>query len=389
MRHDYRYIVIGLGGIGSGAAHWLARRCGSDVLGLEQFELGHVRGESQDHSRIIRLSYHRPDYVELAKRAYQSWAQVESDSGQQLILKTGGLDLGPRVSAIPLQSYAESMRACDVPFEHLEAADIVRRWPQFRLREDIHGLYQAQSGIAMAARCTAAHQKMAREHGAQLREQACVTDIRDPGDGEISVVADGVEYRCQQLIVAAGPWSNRMLGYLGLRLPLEVTKEQVTYFHAADADAFSPQRFPVWIWMDDPSFYGMPAFGEAGPKVAQDAGGKPVDPDTRTFEPDPDNLLRVTNFLKEYLPGALGPIILTKTCLYTLTPDRDFLIDRVPGHHNVMLAIGAGHAFKFASVIGRVLSELAIDGSTSSNIAQFNYARPILQLAEPPKTYMV
>src|SRR5579872_2131153 len=112
-RNEYEYIVLGLGGIGSGAAYWLSRRAGADVLGLEQFELGHPRGESQDHSRIIRLSYHRPDYVALAKRAYDAWSQVETDAAEQLVLVTGGLDLGPRVSAIPLSSYADSMRACD------------------------------------------------------------------------------------------------------------------------------------------------------------------------------------------------------------------------------------------------------------------------------------
>ena len=165
MRSDFDYIVLGLGGIGSGAAYWLSRRAGANVLGLEQFTLGHVRGESQDHSRIIRLSYHRPDYVALAKRAYDAWARVEADAGEQLVLKTGGLDFGPRVSAIPLETYADSMRACDVPFEHMDAAEIMRRWPQFHLSDDIHGLYQQQSGIAMAARCTAAHQRMAREHG--------------------------------------------------------------------------------------------------------------------------------------------------------------------------------------------------------------------------------
>src|SRR5919205_2849983 len=95
MRTEFEYIVLGLGGLGSGAAYWLARRAGAEVLGLEQFEIGHVRGESQDHSRIIRLSYHTPEYVELAKHAYRAWAEVERDAGEQLVLRTGGLDLGP------------------------------------------------------------------------------------------------------------------------------------------------------------------------------------------------------------------------------------------------------------------------------------------------------
>src|SRR5215210_4029040 len=120
MKKDYEYIVLGLGGFGSAAAYWLSKRAGGEVLGLEQFELGHVRGESQDHSRIIRLSYHTPGYVELAKHAFRAWAEVEQDSGEQLIVRTGGLDFAPRMSAIPLSNYADSMAAAGVPFETLD-----------------------------------------------------------------------------------------------------------------------------------------------------------------------------------------------------------------------------------------------------------------------------
>ena len=159
---------------------------------------------------------------------------------------------------------------------------------------------------------------------------------------------------------------------------LEVTKEQVTYFAPADLTPFAPDRFPVWIWMDDPSFYGFPVFGEPAVKVAQDAGGKPVDPDSRTFDPDPENQARVQSFLQRYLPTALGPTLSTKTCLYTLPPDRDFIIDGVPGHPRTAVAIGAGHAFKFASVIGKILSELVLDGRTAADISGFRIDRPIL-----------
>ncbi len=388
MKRDYEYIVLGLGGLGSAAAYWLSRAAGRDVLGLEQFELGHVRGESQDHSRIIRLSYHTPFYVELAKRAYQSWAVVEADAQTPCILKTGGLDFGPRNGAIQLDTYSESMRACGVEYEQLDAGEIMRRWPQFRLTNDIHGLYQSESGIAMAARANAAHQRMAREHGATLKEHSPVTSVRSTA-GEVEVVAGGTAFRCRRLAIAAGPWSNGALGYLGLGLPLEVTQEQVTYYATPHLRDFEPGRFPVWIWMDDPCYYGFPVFGEKATKIAQDAGGKPVTAETRTFEPDPENFDRVESWARRYLPTALGPVLYTKTCLYTLTPDRDFVIDRVPGHENVCVAIGAGHAFKFASVIGRILSELAIEGRTSSNIAPFSIERPILLEKNPVRSYMV
>lgn len=386
-RRDYEYIVLGLGGLGSGAAYWLARTARADVLGLEQFELGHLRGESQDHSRIIRLSYHTPAYVRLAQRAYESWAEVGDEAREPMVLETGGLDVGPKASAIPLETYMAAMREVGVEFEHLEGAEIRRRWPQFRVGDDCHGVFQARTGIAKAAIANAAHQRLAREHGATLLDRTPVTTFRDVG-GEIEVVTGGAAYRCRRLVIAAGPWSNRALANAGIKLPLEVTKEQVTYFASPNLQAFKPGRFPTWIWMDDPCFYGFPVFGEAAVKVAQDAGGRPVDPDTRGFEPDPENFARVERFVRERLPDALGPVLYTKTCLYTLTPDRDFVIDRVPGM-GAVCAIGAGHAFKFASVIGRILAELALTDNTPSDISAFRLDRPILQQENPPVSYMV
>ena len=387
VKHDYEYIVLGLGGLGSGAAYWLSRAAGAEVLGVEQFELGHVRGESQDHSRIIRLSYHTPEYVELAKLAYDAWGTLERESGDQVVLKTGGLDFAPRDSKIPLDTYRHAMRACSVEFEDLDAGEIMKRWPQFTLSDDIVGLFQDQSGIAMAARANEAHRKMARANGATLIDETPVTNIITRGN-EVTVETARGNYSCRKLVIAAGPWSNRALGHLGIELPLEVTREQVTYFAAKRPDDFAPDIFPVWIWMDDPCFYGFPTFGEAGPKAAQDAGGKPVTADTRDFEPEPENLRGVEEFLSRYIPGALGPIIHTKTCLYTLTPDRDFVIDTVPGHDNVVVAIGAGHAFKFASQIGRLLSELALTGKSTIDLSSFALDRAILTMKNPPKNYM-
>ena len=388
MKHDYDYIVIGLGGIGSGAAYWLSRRAGSEVLGLEQFEIGHVRGASQDHSRIIRLSYHTPEYVQLATQAYAAWDVLEQDANEKLILKTGGLDFAPRVSAILLSDYINSLQACNVPFEHLDAEEIMRRWPQFRLTDDIHGLYQSEGGIVPAAKCNAAHIRLAREHGAVLRDKTPVTSIRDAG-GEIEVVADATTYRCKKLIMAVDAWANQLLAHFGMTLPLTITQEQVTYFATPHLADFAPSRFPIWIWMDDPCYYGFPVYGEAGTKAAQDVGGDEVTADTRTFEPNPAALQRVEDFLKKYIPAAHGPILYTKTCLYTLTPDRDFVIDSVPGYENVFVALGAAHAFKFASLIGKILSELAIDGATDSDIEPFKMDRRILTKENPAKNLIV
>lgn len=388
IKTTYQYIVLGLGGIGSAAAYWLARRVGAEVLGLEQFELGHLRGGSHDHSRIIRLSYHTPEYVRLAQRAYQCWADLEAVAQETLLLKTGGLDLGPAEGAFPLSDYSHSLTTCHIPFEALDAAEIMRRWPQFRLTDDIHGLYQAESGIAPAARCTVTHQRLAREYGATLLDKQPVLSIRD-NDGEIEVETSERVYRCHKLIIAAGAWSNHHLVHFGLKLPLTVTQEQVIYFATPHLTDFAPERFPIWIWQDEPCYYGFPVYGEAGVKISQDAGGDEVTVETRTFEPNPAILQRVENFIRDYLPTAWGPVLYSKTCLYTLPPDRDFILDTLPGYQNCLLAIGAGHAFKFASVLGRILSELALEGHTESNIAPFKIDRPILTEANPVKSFMV
>jgi sarcosine oxidase len=392
VRNDWDAIVVGLGAIGSGAAYWLSKRLGDRVLGLEQFELGHSKGAGQDHSRIIRLSYHRPDYVRLARRAYACWAEVEAESGVTIVPTTGGLDIGPRDGAIPLADYIAAMTAERVPFEHLDGPEIQRRWPQWRLGDEHHGLYQGDAGIADPNRGNAAHQRLARARGATLLERSPVTRLRERGDGTVEVhVGDGSLHTTRRVVLATDAWTNDLLDGFDRRLPLTIIEAQVTYFAAPDAARFAPERFPIWIWMDDPSFYGFPTYGEAGPKSAEDVGGDEVTPATRTFERNEVGFRRLTDFLARHLPEHLGPEILTKTCLYTLTPDRDFVVDRLPDHPGVIVALGAAHAYKFASVLGRVLSELALDGSTPSagEIGRFTIDRPILLEANPATSFLV
>ena len=392
MRNDWDAIVIGLGAIGSGAAYWLSRRLGDRVLGLEQFELGHGNGAGQDHSRIIRLSYHRPDYIRLARRAYESWAAVEAESGTRIVTRTGGLDIGPREAAIPLEDYTSAMDAESVPYEHLAGPEISRRWPQWRLGDEHHGLFQEASGIADPNKGNAAHQRLARASGATLLEYAPVVRLHALGDGTIEVeLADGTRHRAPQVVLAADAWTNDLLASFDRRLPLTIIQAQVTYFAAPDPARFAPDRFPIWIWMDDPSFYGFPTYGEAGPKAAEDVGGDEVTPATRTFERNEIGYRRLVDFLERHLPEHVGPEIATKTCLYTLTPDRDFVVDRLPDVPGVVVALGAAHAFKFASVLGRVLAELVVDGSTPSagELERFRIDRPILLEANPATSFLV
>ena len=384
---NYHTIVIGLGGIGSGALYWLSRRLGSNVLGIEQFHLGHVRGGSQDHSRIIRYSYHTPEYVKLAFGAYDAWDELEADADEKLIVKCGGIDLSPADAVIPISDYTSSMDALGVPYEMLSAQDAMARWPQWRLTDDIRVLYQEDSGLAPAAKCMAAHLRMARTHGAQIVERAPVSAIKSVGN-EVEVTAGGEVYRCEKLVIASGAWSNHLLDHFGMRINLTVTQEQVVYYDSPQIPDFMPDRFPIWIWMTEPCFYGFPVYGENGPKVSQDVGGREVTAESRTFEIDPAYAGRLDDFVQKYLPGAFGPPILTRTCLYTLPPDRDFVLSPLPDHPNVSVAVGAAHAFKYSSLLGQILSELSIDGTTEHNIAPFDIARPSLHAAEPETNFM-
>ncbi|HZS87248.1 MAG TPA: N-methyl-L-tryptophan oxidase [Chloroflexota bacterium] len=389
MTREFEYIVVGLGGLGSGAAYWLARRAGKAVLGLEQFELGHERGASEDHSRVIRYSYHAPYYVELAQHAFAAWHELEADAGETLLVNTGDLQITPPGGAVPLSDYIDSMTAHDRPFELLDAAEIMRRWPQFHLDDGVRALYSPEGGIAPASKGNAAHARLARRYGATLLEGTPVTAIRPLADG-VEVATAETTYRCRRLVLTADAWTNRLLEPLDLRLPLTMTQEQVTYYASPHLEEFRPGRFPIWGWLDDPFFYGVPVYGEErGVKAAQDAGGRAVTPETRTFDPDLAMLERVSAFVQRTLPRAYGPVLYSKTCIYTMTPDRDFVIDTLPGYPQIALALGGGHAYKFAGLIGRILSDLAIDGTTSYNIGPFDYERPILQMAEPPRNFML
>jgi sarcosine oxidase len=194
------------------------------------------------------------------------------------------------------------------------------------------------------------------------------------------------------VVLTADAWTNHLLAHLGTSLPLTVTREQVTYFAPAAPERFGADRLPVWIWMDDPSFYGFPTYAEAGNggfvKAAQDCGGVVTSADGRTFDTDPAALDLLRGFVTDLLPG-IGAPAQTVTCLYTLTPDRDFVVGPVPGHPAVLLGLGAGHAFKFAPTFGRLLSDLAVNGFTSSDISAFAPDRRALVDADHPVSWLV
>jgi sarcosine oxidase len=375
---SFEYAVVGLGALGSATAWQLARR-GLRVVGLERFELGHERGASHDSSRIIRHSYHRADYVGLTFEAYDDWATLEADVEEPLLSVTGGVDLFPPDAAIPAVDYTKAMDERGVPYEVLDTHDVAQRWPQLVLPDGTVTLYQARTGIAPAARGVAALQRSAARYGAELRDRSPVTALRDHGSEGVELDAGGTTYRVRRVVVAADAWTNDVLGHLGAAVPITVTQEQVTYFAPPDPERFAADRFPVWIWMDDPSFYGFPTYGEPTVKAAQDCGGPAVTGDDRSFDPDPARVALLAEFMARTFPGS-GPVQRSRTCLYTLTPDRDFVLDTVPGHPAVAVGLGAAHGFKFAPTFGRLLADMAVTGAagTPVDVSAFRLDRPAL-----------
>ncbi len=370
------YVVVGLGALGSATAWQLARR-GASVVGLEQFELGHARGASHDTSRIIRHSYHTPAYVDLTFAAYDDWADLESVAGESFVTITGGVDLFPQDAAIPMDTYTSSLDACDVPYDVLTADQAMARWPQFNLPAGTSVLHQARTGIVPAGRSTATTQRLAVLAGATLHDRSPVTGLTDFGD-HVDVEAGNRTFRCRRVVVTADAWTNDILGHLGVELPLVVLQEQVTYVQPADPSSFAPERFPVWIWMDDPSFYGFPCYGATTIKSAQDCGGHPVDPHTRSGDVEPEAERRLVDFVSTLLPGAGSAVVNSKTCLYTLTPDRDFAIGALPGHEGVVVGLAAAHGMKFAPTFGRLLADVASTGRTDTDISPFAPGRAAL-----------
>lgn len=349
--------IVGLGSMGSATA-WAATRQGMSVIGFEQFELGHERGASHDTSRILRHSYHTPHYVGLTFHAYDAWDRLEADSGVTLVTRTGGIDFFPPNAAIDMSTYTSSMDAHAIPYEILDVAQVQARWPVFTPPADTISLYQERSSIVPAALGTATMQRLARERGAQLHDRTRVEAIL-PGVDSVTIVTSAGTYTADRVVVTADAWTAALIRPLGWDIPLTVTEEQITYVDLDDPAAYSD--IPLWIWMDDPSFYGFPCYGEPTMKAAEDCGGPEVTGDIRSGELDVAMRDRLMGFLRANFTG-IGEPIRSKRCLYTLTADRDFVLSPVPGHERVIVGLGAAHGFKFAPAFGEMLTALVLGG---------------------------
>jgi sarcosine oxidase len=326
--------------------------------------------------------------VRFARDSYAVWAELEREAGEQLVYRTGGLDLYPENAHGWIDDYRSALDRCEVPYEWFEPAEVMSRWPQWQLPADVRSMFQEDSGIVAAARANAAHRRLAESLGATLVPNARVERVTLNG-GLYELVTGDAVYRAERLILAADAWTNDLLGQLWRPINLIVTQEQVTYYDSKDRDAFAPERFPIWIWMGEPSFYGFPAFGELGAKIGRDVGGPEVTGDRRSFEPRRGYSEDLDAFMRSHLPTGFGPYLKQKTCLYTMTPDREFVLDKVPGHAHAAVGLGAAHGFKFASIFGRSLVEMVFDGVTKSDVSQWGIDREVLTMDDPPKALVM
>lgn len=387
MKTAYTHIVIGAGALGTAAAYRLARAGSSDVLVLEQFELGHAKGASEDHSRIIRHAYHSRVYTALTHEMFRTWAEIEEESGLRLYLKTGGLELARAGSpgALELANYRNTL-AAGVVSEDLTADDVRARWPQWRIEDDVIGLYQADGGILDIRQACAAHIGLARQLGVEFLPGTRVTRIEDR-DSHVVVETPGGTFTAKSVVLCVASWAGELLPSLGVDWKLTLSQEQVSYFATPHLREFAPDRFPMWIWHGDRVFYGFPIYGEVGVKIARDMSGRFITSEQRSYEPLAEETELLAGFLRERLPRAVGPELLSRTCVYDMTPDRDFVLDRLPGHPRITIGMGAAHVAKFASLVGEILADLTLEGATRHPIEPFRADRPALTDPDYPTAF--
>ncbi|KAJ5682889.1 FAD dependent oxidoreductase [Penicillium macrosclerotiorum] len=370
---QYDVAVVGLGVLGSGAAYYAARK-GAKVIAFEQFEFGHVHGASHDTSRIVRTSNFTPEYVRLAKSAYKDWAELERITGQKLLTTTGGVIFFPEEQGAPVQAtdFTTSLDASEVPYELLSPQEVKNRWPQFDVPENVATVFTADSGIAHASKTVSLLQSLARTHGAVLKDQTRVDRVypKTSGDGVV-IKTSKSQFQASKVILATDAWVNKLLAPLGTHIPISVMQEQVTYFKPTEPVDFQADRFPVWIWMGTTCFYGFPCYGEPTIKAARDTANNFMTPEQRTYVHSPELLQQLSSFLKSLIPDHKRQPLRTVTCQYSITPDRQFVLSPLENHPDIIVGLGAAHAFKFAPAFGRALAELAVDGRTNEDISKF------------------
>lgn len=373
----YDAIVLGLGGMGAAALDHLARR-GARVLGLEQFDLVHDRGSSHGETRIIRKAYfEHPAYLPLLHTAYALWDDLQRESRERLFERCGLLIAG-RTDGPVIPGVRRAAALHQLAIEDVGVAAARRRFPMFAFDDDHAALFEADGGLLRVEACIAAHLDRARRCGAETRarEEALHWFADEHG---VTVTTRSGRYQAGRLVICAGAWAGRLLPKL--RVSLRVRRKVQLWLRCDDARYALAQGCPVFAHdLDDGFFYGFPALDGATVKVALHTGGQAVD--------DPSTLDRalcdsdappVAAFARRYLPGVSSDVVRHSVCMYTMTPDEHFVIDRHPRHDRVAFAAGfSGHGFKFASVVGAVLADLALDGATREPVEFLRLSRPAL-----------
>jgi sarcosine oxidase len=371
-------IVVGLGAMGSAAAYHLAKR-GAKVLGLEAFSPAHDKGSSHGESRIIRQAYFEdPAYVPLVLRAYRLWEELEAESQQRLLNITGGLGIGSLQGAL-VAGCVKSAAAHGLDYDLLDAGEMKRRFPQFVLAENEVAFYEEKAGYLRPEECVRQHLECAAKRGADLRFEEPIVSwtAAESGDG-VRVVTAKDSYRAHSLVIAAGAWTSELVP----ALPISLTVSRRVMFWlrpVAQHASFDEGVFPIFLWepTEGPLFYGFPRTLEIGePKVAIHSQGEACTRSSIDRIVHPWDEAAIRSAIKSRIPALNGEISRAVTCMYTMTPDQHFIIDRHPRHPQVWIAAGfSGHGFKFSSVVGEILCDLALSRQPSSDIALFSIAR--------------
>ena len=361
--------------MGSAAVYHLSK-AGAKTLVIERFSRGHTFGSSHGNTRIIRLVYDKPFYTELMKSSYACWRDLERESGRKLLFTTGSVTVAPVGHEYVINTRA-SLDAAGVESELLDKQEMASRLPQFRIEpHTMIALWQKDGGFLHASECISAHLDMAKNQGAEIRENTEVMTVDWKASSPVVVCKDK-RYEGKKVVATVGPWTKQLLP--NLDLPLTVTRQQVVYFTPNDKTRFLPTQFPVFIDVTRPtSFYGVPDFEEKGVKVGVDGHGEDFETtlDSCSRTPDSPYVDFVHDFVAERMPDAAGEVSHAEVCLYTETPDKDFIVDLHPNCENLAIAGGfSGHGFKFGSLVGKILSELALTGRSHYDISQFRLDR--------------
>lgn len=366
--------VCGLGATGSAALHALARR-GVRAVGLERFTPGNDRGSSHGQTRIIRLGYfEHPSYVPLVTRAYALWREIEQAAGRQLLHVTGIAEIGPADGTLVRGTLA-SLEIHGLRHEILSAADLMQRLPAFRVPPDYVGVLQPDGGFLEAEASLETLLALAGNAGAEIRRQEAVRAI-EPRAHHVHIATDRGTIEAGAAIVALGPFIKTILPELPA--PIRITRQVMAWFEPIDPAVAAAGRLPVFLLESRHGMhYGFPPFGTRPVKVAKHHHrDESVDPERydRTVTRADEMLIRAA--VAEHLPAANGPLIEAITCLYTMAPDGDFIIDRLPGAARIVIASPcSGHGFKFAPALGEILADLATTGTTAHDISRFALAR--------------